>query len=359
MKKKIYIKTILTVLICYSCLSSSPDFKTQLLTNVQYSLESRLTLVDSIQVNTKKGGLIFAAQSNAKISENVELFARINLLFEEGSHLALNDDTFKIDNALFPSFLYLFYKPTYFFESQAGIIKTARHYSPLLFNEPDLGLNNQLTLIDYENLKLRFNLDAKLINGNLTENRTGSLSKTNSYYSNLGVDLELFTHYISTGFLYSKYKFNNLNYMVAQDSRFMGATVYGVNNSSTFKYGHLGDNFQIYISFNQLLDKVVFYTQYITNTDSRQNALLFGTEIGLMKNLKFQFEQYEIESDSILAIYANSYFGRTNRRGEHASLNISDGKSVYSAHFYKNNTINSNIFQDELTIFTLEFLYNF
>lgn len=357
--KKIYYTTLLTTLLGLTEINSSANIKKEIIANAKYSFQSKITIVDSAQVNVKKAGLVFGLQSSALIAPDLELFGHFNLLFEEGSYLALNDDTFKIDNALYPSYLYLSYTPYYFFNSKVGIIKTARHFSPLLFNEPDLGINNELSIIDFEYIKIKLIADAKLINNNLTESRTGSLSKTNSYYSNLGIDFEVLNHYVSSGFLFSKYNFTNPNYSMTQDSRFMGATVTGVNNSSVFTYEHLGDNLQFYISFNQLLEKMIFYSQYISNTDSNKNALIYGAEIGFLKNVRFIIEQYEIESDSILAIYSNALYGRTNRRGNHVSLNISNGKSSYSAHFYKNNTVKSNIFQDELTIFTLDFSYNF
>lgn len=358
MKKK-YQDILPIILLGIITINTSADIRKELISNAKYSFESKITIVDSEQVNVKKAGLVFGIQSSATVAPGLELFGHLNLLFEEGSYLALNDDTFKIDNALYPSFLYLSYTPYYFFNSKVGIIKTARHFSPLLFNEPDLGVNNELSMIDFDYIKIKLIADAKLINNNLTESRTGSLSKTNSYYSNLGIDFEVLNHYVSSGFLFSKYNFNNPNYSMAQDSRFMGATVTGVSNSSVFTYEHLGDNFQFYISFNQLLEKMIFYSQYISNSDSQKNALIYGAQIGFLKNIKFIIEQYEIESDSILAIYSNALYGRTNRRGNHVSLNISDEKSSYSAHFYKNNTIKSNIFQDELTIFTLDFSYNF
>lgn len=335
------------------------DFSTDFIKNTNYSFSTKLSSIDSSQVNTKKVGVLVSAKSSAMINTLTKIDAKLDLLFEEGSHLALNDDSFKVDNALYPSQLYITFTPFYFLWLHAGIFQSARAYSPLLFNDSDLGLSQTTTFLDFTNLKLQFFSDIKTINHNTTETRTGSLSKNNSYYTNLGLDFNLDTHYLKLGALVSNFSFEKPNYAIASESRFMGATVTGTQNTSRFVYAYQGINAQFFLTLPQLLNQVTFYTQYIKNNDSSDTATLFGLDLGVLENIKLKLERYEIMADSIISVYAPMYYGRTNRDGEHIALTIKDGKSQYALNYYQNSPKEVNIFQDELTIFTLEFSHNF
>lgn len=354
-----YLKNIaisLSILVGYSAQSQS--FTKELLKNSSYSFSSTITVVESSQVNTQKAGLNISAKSNVNLAPELSFNVKLNLLFEEGSHLSLNDDSFAVNHdILYPSYFYLSYSPYFFLNSKLGIISSSRQYGQLLFNESDLGANIDLKVIDYNNFQTTLFGDIKSINSNLTQTRTGKISKSNSYYSQYGIELNFDTHFISTGAVYSKYEFYNLNYNMAQESRFMGASVNGTSNTSEFVYDYYGDNAQFYLSFNQLLSKVSLYSQYVKNQSSTKAAILYGANIGFLERYKFVMESYDIPSDSLLAIYAPINFGRTNRKGEHFQFSYNNHNSTYSANFYQNSVKKTNIFQDELSVFTLEFSY--
>lgn len=310
---------------------------------------------DSTQVNALKGGMRIGVDANGEITEELGYRGKMNIFFEEGSHTALNNDsystatTYGIDEAL------LLWSPLSFLKLQVGVDALENPYAPLFITVPSLGLGQNLKLADYDFFELSLFSRQNVVSVNSTQSRTGSVSNRAAYYLNGGFHSKLIFSRASLHLHYNYFSYEKLSSALADKSRFRGNTVVGTGDSAQYLFDYKGHDISMALELDMLFHKMILFGEYLQNPDSKDSGVLIGLRAQLTESHEVSLENFENEPDTLPAISVSPYYGGTNRKGQKFGYRYQKDNNEIKLNYYKMETVETAIYQDDLDIFMLEY----
>lgn len=185
---------------------------------------------------------------------------------------------------------------------------------------------------------------------------TSELESSSSLYSGTVNIKSEWNQKINSKLSYSHFVFSNLTSAMAADSLQKGNTVVKVGSSSDyFVYRYSGDEIRLAIEFNVNPEfGFKFDSSYIKNSMAPSdlnsgNYFSINIPIQIKSNFKIRpsIEHYHVESDSMVATFADLNFGRTNRDGYRVGVSLEKSSYSIASYYAKSKLIQNNPFQSE------------
>lgn len=350
MKK--YALIFLTVFVHYGALALSFSDK------ISTDLSLYTFYADSTQVHSIKGGMRAGFFSNGEFNEYLKYEGKINLFFEEGSHRALNDDSFsKVQNFSLEK-AFIDFIPSYFFNLKFGVFKSNEEYSHIFVATPELGLQEEIKVIDYNAFSLNLKSNQKIISSNSTENKTGTVAGETSYYLLHSASARYNHDIFNFSMTYGIYNYEGLGSSLANKAKYLGSTVFGSDSAAQFKYKFNGDFYLTHLHFNTIFDGLDLYYQYIHNDDAKKYGENIGAALAFYK-IKIGLEKYLIQKDAILPMQIPNVYGRANMDGLKTDLSYHNQNYLVSLSYTTAKPIEKTLYQAQLSTLFLEFRQNF
>ena len=137
---------------------------------------------DSSQVHALKGGMRVGIEAEGKITETLKYHGIMNIFFEEGTHTALNNDSYATATTYGIEEANVKWVPGQFFEFRVGVDSVDKGYAPLFIDAPSLGASQKLKIADYDFFEFSALAYQNVMSVNSTQSRTGSVSNKAAYY---------------------------------------------------------------------------------------------------------------------------------------------------------------------------------
>jgi hypothetical protein len=337
------------------CLVSSVSISAKLPIDADMSIYG--LYADSMTIQSLKGGVRLGLASSGVIDDNLRYQGKINVFFEQGSHITLNDDSYSNANTYGVDYGTIIYSPLTFLDLSLGVQDVQKEASPLFIHPPSLGTKEVVKLVDNNNWFLFWENQQNIVKTDYVQNRLGKLNQRASYYITSELKYKLSNANYNMAINAGYFKFFELNSKNAYDSSFRGSQIIGsLATNSKFLYQYEGINADFKIDLNNIYYGIELYAQYLLNQDSSDIAQLYGANIGLSEKLILTLEYFRNERNTLPAIVVNPYYGGTNREGQKFGLfSTINKKSHMEINFYMTDTIVASAYQKPLNILFLAY----
>jgi len=310
---------------------------------------------DSSQVYALKGGMRIGVEAEGQITKTLKYHGIMNIFFEEGTHTALNNSSYATATTYGIEEANIKWVPGQFFEFRLGVDSVEKDYSPLFIDAPSLGATQILKIADYDYFEFSLFSRQNVVSVNSTQSRTGSVGDKAAYYLLGGFKSTFVMNKSKLHFNYNYFSYDKLSASLAEDSRFRGNTVFGTGDSSSFTYKYKGHDFSLALELPYIIHNIKLYGEYLHNTNSKDKGILIGTKLHLTNQYAIRLDSFKNDPDTLPAISVSPSYGGTNREGQRLGLYFDQEDSSLSINYYRMNTINTSVYQDELDIISFEY----
>lgn len=258
-----------------------------------------------------------------KLSEDLEYALRGGVVFETGSNKALNIDEFAPKQA---PYLYESYVKASFLESlsiKIGALNQQSYNSELLLADVPFAGAKEEAKFEAGNFRFLISAQQAVPNNQDLNQRLGSVQEGTPSFMIETLGLGYVGESVLFDLQVSHFQYQDISSSVAQDSRFLGNSVSGVNQNAKFSYGYEGINVASDFALNIGSDKVLkIKGQYLFNNeapDGRNTGYLYGAALR-MNSVELGALRFKNESDSSVAYYNDKWLGHNNRDGYGVSV---------------------------------------
>jgi hypothetical protein len=310
---------------------------------------------DSSQVYALKGGMRIGIDAEGQITKSLKYHGKMNIFFEEGSHTSLNNNSYATATTYGIEEANIIWEPSQFFTFKIGVDSVEADYAPLFIDAPSLGLGQVLKIADYDFFEFELFSRQNVVSVNSTQSRTGSVGDKAAYYLLGGFHSKLAMAKINLYIDYNYFSYDKLSAPLAESSRFRGNTVTGTGDSSKYFYEYKGHDISAAIEVPYIFHKMKFFGEYLSNTESKDSGHLVGAKIYFNEKYSIRMDNFKNEPDTLPAISVSPSYGGTNREGQRVGFYFLEGTSEISIDYYKMDTVDTSVYQDDLEIFALEY----
>ena len=316
----------------------------------KFSLNTKMTYIESSTQQARSFGIIPAAILNVKITDKFKFFSKASILLETGSHKSALLDEFKPAQQVVLNHAYFDFNPWLLTHFNFGALPMKDWTPDILISSTRFfgaSFDQAIPLWAQAQLHLQ-GLSAIPSNQELT-NRLGGVSEGTPNYWQAGLELDLPGDLLgikAQGFIWG---YDNINGNIAYQSGFMGNQTQGVgstNSTLAYKFnGYSGS-----IDFEGIVEEWNWALggDYIFN-DGAPNERSQGVKLRFLfghSDYQSTLSWFDIQSDAAIGYYNNSLLGHTNRNGYAYQLEVKiDASSKIIFDYTHSTLIRQNLVQ--------------